>query len=110
MRYRLWMIADERDVTGANDMSELQIVKHDQGGVNARILAKETKADFRRVEAASLKIKARFTSAEGKRFFAGYFNTLQLNDPLHLGDLPHAARPRRRRRRSRPWCARTWTR
>ena len=36
-------------------MAELDFVKHDQGGVNARILAKETKADFRRVEAASLK-------------------------------------------------------
>jgi hypothetical protein len=49
------------------------------GGVNARILAKEAKADFRRVEAASLKMPTRFTSAEGKRFFARLFNTLQLN-------------------------------
>ena len=48
-------------------MSDVQIVKMDQGGVNARIIAKETKADFRRVEAASLKMPARFTSAEGKR-------------------------------------------
>lgn len=60
-------------------MSEIQIVKIDEGGVNARILAKETKADFRRVEAASLKMPTRFTSAEGKRFFARLFNTLQLN-------------------------------
>lgn len=60
-------------------MSETQIVKVDQGGVNARILAKEAKADFRRVEAASLKIPTRFTSAEGKRLFARLFNTLQLN-------------------------------
>jgi hypothetical protein len=60
-------------------MSEIQIVKIDEGGVNARILAKEAKADFRRVEAASLKIPTRFTSAEGKRFFARLFNTLQLN-------------------------------
>ena len=60
-------------------MPEIQIVKVDQGGVNARILAKEAKADFRRVEAASLKIPTRFTSAEGKRFFARLFNTLQLN-------------------------------
>ena len=60
-------------------MSEIQIVKVDQGGVNARILGKEAKADFRRVEAASLKIPTRFTSAEGKRFFARLFNTLQLN-------------------------------
>lgn len=60
-------------------MSEIQIVKVDQGGVNARILAKEAKADFRRVEAASLKLPTRFTSAEGKRFFVRMFNTLQLN-------------------------------
>lgn len=60
-------------------MAEIQIVKMDQGGVNARILAKETKADFRRIEAASLKIPTRFTSAEGKRFFVRLFNTLQLN-------------------------------
>ncbi len=60
-------------------MSDLQIVKMDQGGVNARIIAKETKADFRRVEAASLKMPARFTSAEGKRFFVRLFNTQQLN-------------------------------
>ena len=60
-------------------MSEIQIVKVDEGGVNARILAKEAKADFRRVEAASLKMPTRFNSAEGKRFFARLFNTLQLN-------------------------------
>jgi hypothetical protein len=57
----------------------LQIVKMDQGGVNERILAKETKADFRRIEAASVKMPARFTSAEGKRFFVRLFSTLQLN-------------------------------
>lgn len=60
-------------------MTEIQIVKVDDGGVNARILAKETKADFRRIEAASLKMPARFTSAEGKRFFVRLFNTQQLN-------------------------------
>lgn len=60
-------------------MTDIQIVKVDEGGVNARILAKETKADFRRVEAASLKMPARFVSAEGKRFFVRLFNTQQLN-------------------------------
>ena len=87
-------------------MSEIQIVKVDQGGVNARILAKETKADFRRVEAASLKMPTRFTSAEGKRFFARLFNTLQLN--THF--ISVIARTRRRRSasgatRSRASCA-----
>lgn len=61
-------------------MSTIQIVKVDEGGVNARILAKETKADFRRVEAAGVKMSARFTSAEGKRFFVRLFSTLQLNN------------------------------
>lgn len=40
-------------------------VKTDQGGVNARILAKQTKADLRRIEAASVKLPARFASPEG---------------------------------------------
>jgi len=60
-------------------MSDIQIVKLDQGGANARILAREAKADFRRVEAASLKMPSRFTSAEGKRLFVRMFNSLQLN-------------------------------
>lgn len=60
-------------------MTEIDIVKHDQGGVNARILARENKADFRRVEAASIKLKASFASAEGKRMFVRYFSTLQLS-------------------------------
>jgi len=60
-------------------MTDVDIVKHDQGGVNARILARENKADFRRVEAASLKIRAAFASAEGKRMFVRYFSTLQLS-------------------------------
>jgi hypothetical protein len=59
-------------------MADIAFVKHDQGGVNARILAKESKADFRRVEAASLKMRASFASAEGKRLFARYFHTFQL--------------------------------
>ena len=60
-------------------MSDIEIVKLDQGGVNARILARQAKVDFRRVEAASLKMPTRFTSAEGKRCFVRMFNTLQLN-------------------------------
>jgi hypothetical protein len=68
-----------RAATAELHMSDIQIVRIDEGGANARILAKETKADFRRVEAASLKMRARFTSAEGKRFFVRLFNTQQLN-------------------------------
>jgi len=60
-------------------MTESQIVKVDQGGVNDRILAKEVKADFRRVEAASVKMTTHLTSAEAKRLFVRFFSTLQLN-------------------------------
>jgi hypothetical protein len=34
--------------------TSLQIVRVDQGGVNERILAREAKVDYRRVEAASV--------------------------------------------------------
>lgn len=60
-------------------MSDNRIVKEDQGGVNARILARHAKVDFRRVEAASVKMPMRFASAEGKRLFVRMFATLQLN-------------------------------
>jgi hypothetical protein len=59
--------------------TSLQIVRVDQGGVNERILTREAKVDFRRVEAASVKMPACFTSAEGKRLFVRMFATLQLN-------------------------------
>lgn len=60
-------------------MADIQIVKWDQGAVNDRILAREVKVDFRRVEAASVKVVTHFTSAEAKRLFARFFSTLQLN-------------------------------
>jgi hypothetical protein len=63
----------------AEKTTDMRIVKIDEGAVNARILARESKVDFRRVEAASIKVLARFTSAEGKRLFVRLFSTLQLN-------------------------------
>lgn len=63
----------------AMTFSGAQIVKTDEGAVNARILAREAKVDFRRVEAASIKVVTRLTSAEGKRLFVRFFSTLQLN-------------------------------
>lgn len=54
-------------------------IRLDQGGVNARILAKEAKVDFRRVESASRKIPTTFRSPEVKRLFARCFNSMQLN-------------------------------
>ena len=68
------MSADAKPAT-----TSLQIVRVDQGGVNERILAREAKVDYRRIEAASLKMPACFTSAEGKRLFVRMFATLQLN-------------------------------
>ena len=54
-------------------------IRLDQGGINARILAKEAKVDFRRVESASRKIQATFHSPEVKRLFVRYLNSMQLN-------------------------------
>ena len=68
------MLADAMPTT-----TSLQIVRVDQGGVNERILAREAKVDYRRIEAASLKLPACFSSAEGKRLFVRMFATLQLN-------------------------------
>jgi len=62
-----------------HNLTSAQIVKIDEGAVNARILARESKVDFRRVEAASIKVVTRLTSAEGKRLFVRFFSTLQLN-------------------------------
>ena len=63
----------------ATNSASTAIVRIDQGRVNERILSREVKTDFRRVEGASIKMTARFTSAEGKRLFVRFFNTLQLN-------------------------------
>jgi hypothetical protein len=57
-------------------------IRRDQGGINARILAKEAKVDFRRVESASCKIQATFYSPEVKRLFVRYLNSMQLNTYL----------------------------
>lgn len=74
-------------------MAHDAIIKSDQGGINARILAKEVKADFRRVEAASRKIPTSFYSPEIKRLFVRYFNSMQLNthfiSVMARAKLPH---------------------
>lgn len=54
-------------------------IRLDQGDINARILAKEAKVDFRRVESASRKIPTTFHSPEVKRLFVRYLNSMQLN-------------------------------
>ena len=60
-------------------MPEDAITTLDRGGINARILAKEAKADFRRVESASRKIHTTLYSPEVKRLFVRFFNSMQLN-------------------------------
>jgi len=68
-------------------------IRLDQGGINARILAKQTKVDFRRVESASRKIPTAFSSPEVKRLFVRYFNSMQLNmyltSVIARAKLPH---------------------
>ena len=59
-------------------MSKIQLAVMDTGEANRRILNKdEYRADFRRVEAASLKRTPRLASAEGKRIFARCFYSFQ---------------------------------
>lgn len=59
-------------------MNESALAVMDSGEANKRILSKdEYRADFRRVEAASLKRKTSLSSGEGKRVFARCFYTFQ---------------------------------
>ncbi len=75
-------------------MSENKLALLDTGEANRRILSKdEYRADFRRVEAASLKRKTRLASAEGKRIFARCFYSFQASlyfvSALGRTKLPH---------------------
>lgn len=75
--------AEDRCIeVGGGRVMQIETVKVDQGGANARILAKGTKADFRRIEIPSLKVAVTLHSAEGKRVFLRLFNSLQVN--MHL--------------------------
>lgn len=59
-------------------MNERALALMDSGEANKRILSKdEYRADFRRVEAASLKRKTCLASGEGKRIFARCFYSFQ---------------------------------
>jgi hypothetical protein len=59
-------------------MNETALALMDSGEANKRILSKEEyRADFRRVEAASLKRKTSLASGEGKRMFARCFYSFQ---------------------------------
>ena len=75
-------------------MSKNQLAVLDSGEANRRILAKdEHRADFRRVEAASLKRRTHLASAEGKRIFARCFYSFQASiyfvSALGRTKLPH---------------------
>jgi hypothetical protein len=72
------IIARDR-CAGSLAMTEPSNVKLDHGAINQRILAKENAGDYRRVEQASVKQRARFESPEAKRLYARYFHSLQLN-------------------------------
>lgn len=61
-------------------MNDNRLALMDQGEANNRILSRdEHRADFRRVEAASLKRRTRLSSGEGKRIFARCFYSFQAN-------------------------------
>lgn len=55
-----------------------KIVLLDQGAVNERILKREIQVDFRRVEAAGIKLNVRLYSSDGKRFLLRSYNSFQL--------------------------------
>lgn len=59
--------------------SGLSTIHDDHGETNVRLLAREVKADFRRVESASRKIRTILQSPEGKRLFLRFFNSSSLN-------------------------------
>lgn len=76
-------------------MTTTRLARIDTGQINERILSKqEYRADFRRVEGASLKRKTTLASPEGKRLFARCFYSLQASMYFisHLGraKLDHA--------------------
>jgi hypothetical protein len=51
----------------------------DHGETNVRLLAREVKADFKKVESASRKIRATLQSPEGKRLFLRFFDAASQN-------------------------------
>lgn len=59
--------------------SGLSTIHDDHGETNVRLLAREIRADFRRVESASRKIRTTLQSPEGKRLFLRFFNSASLN-------------------------------
>lgn len=77
-----------------NRMTANALALMDKGDANRRILAKEqNRADFRRVEGATVKRKTLLRSAEGKRIYARCFYSFQANvyfiSTLGRTKLPH---------------------
>lgn len=68
-------------MTGLNSEPEkhLSTTQDDHGETNVRLLAREVKADFRRVESASRKIRTTLHSPEAKRLFLRFYNSVALN-------------------------------
>lgn len=71
----------EDDMTDHSNAPEsgLSTTHDDNGETNVRLLAREVKADFRRVESASRKIRTTLHSPEAKRLFLRFFNSAALN-------------------------------
>lgn len=77
-----------------NRMTANALALMDKGDANRRILSKEqNRADFRRVEGATVKRKTLLRSAEGKRIYARCFYSFQANvyfiSTLGRTKLPH---------------------
>jgi len=85
-----------RNLHGDSGMTENKLARLDAGETNRRILNKEeSRQDFRRVEAASLKRRTKLQSAEGKRLFVRCFYSFQASmyfiSAMGRTKLPHEA-------------------
>lgn len=65
------------------------VFKRMSQSLNQRILATAVKADFRKVEAASIKMQVQFASVDTKRIFVRCFSSVQLNSNLISNIAPH---------------------
>ncbi|MBK6803261.1 MAG: hypothetical protein IPG83_17735 [Novosphingobium sp.] len=92
---------------GARHAGPIEIVKVEPGRRQCPHPRERSRVDFRRVEATSLKMPTRFTSAEGKRSFVRMFRTLQLNTHF-ISVIAHPTGPRRHPARSGRRSVRRW--
>lgn len=66
-----------------------RVFKRMSQSLNQQILATVVKADFRKVEAASIKMRVQFSSVDTKRIFVRCFSSVQLNSNFISNIAPH---------------------